>query len=92
MNFNLYVLQNQWIVATLLAGVALTLLFCLTYSAMWRPREQEKQSESEEVKDVRAFARAFLSVVPWALIILALVTASYTVISLALRSCIPPNW
>jgi Na+/melibiose symporter-like transporter len=92
MMLNLYVQQHQWIVATLLSGVALMLLFCLSYSAMWRPRDEEKKSETIKAGGVRAFLRAFMSIVPWVLILLAMASASYTVVSLILRTCNPPNW
>ena len=92
MMLNLYVQQHQWIVITLLAGVALMLVFCLTYSAMWRPREEEEKSETIKVKGVGSFLKTFLSVVPWVLILLALASVSFTVVTLLEKSCIPPNW
>jgi Na+/melibiose symporter-like transporter len=92
MMLNLYVQQHQWIVATLLSGVALMLLFCLSYSAMWRPRDEEKKSETVKVTGVRAFLVSFMSIVPWVLILLAMASAFYTVVSLILRTCNPPNW
>lgn len=92
MTFNLYVLQNQWIVATLLAGIALMLLFCLTYSAMWRPKEEEKKAEETKVKGAGSFLRAFIAVVPWTIILVSLASAAYTITSLVLRSLMPPNW
>jgi len=92
MTFNLYVLQNQWIAATLLAGIALMLLFCLTYSAMWRPKEEEKKAEEISVKGPLSLFRAVIAVVPWVLILLALTSLAYTVVSLVLRSTQPPNW
>jgi heme/copper-type cytochrome/quinol oxidase subunit 2 len=92
MMLNLYVLQNQWIVITLLAGVALMLLFCLTYSAMWRPRGEEEKSQSIKVKGMTGFLESFLSVVPWVIILLVLASASFTVATLVAKSCRPPNW
>jgi len=92
MMFNLYVLQNQWIVITLLCAVALMLLFCLIYAAMWRPREEEKKSETIKVTGPISFGKAFLSVVPWVLVLLALGSAVFTVVMLALQAFRPPNW
>jgi len=51
----LYVQQNIWIVITLLAGVALMLLFCLTYHAMWSPRGEEAKNETIKAKDFASF-------------------------------------
>jgi len=92
MMLNLYVQQHQWIVITLLAGGALMLVFCLTYSAMWRPRAEEEKSETIKVKGVGSFLKAFLSVVPWVLILLALASLSFTVVTLLEKNCMPPNW
>lgn len=92
MILSLYVLQNQWIVSTLLAATALMLVFCLTYSAMWRPRGVEQKSEAVKGKGVRGFLEAVVSVIPWVLILIFLAAASYTVVSLFLRSSVPPNW
>ena len=92
MMLNLYVQQHQWIVITLLAGVALTLVFCLTYSAMWRPRGGEDRGEGVKTKGVAARLRSLVSVVPWVLILLALASASFTVATLLSKSCKPPNW
>jgi Na+/melibiose symporter-like transporter len=88
----LYVQQHQWIVTTLLCGVSLTLLFCLTYSALWRPREEETKSEIIKVEGPISFMKSFLSVVPWVLVLLALASATFTVITLVFRTCTPPNW
>jgi F0F1-type ATP synthase assembly protein I len=92
MMLNLYVQQHQWIVVALLSGVALMLIFCLTYAAMWRPRGTEEQSEEIKVQDAGTFIKSFLSIVPWVLILLMLASASFTVITLVMKTCKPPNW
>lgn len=88
----LYVLQNQWIVITLLAGCVIALLFCLTYQALWLPRGLEEKSEKVEVKDVRSFFVWLRSFMPWVVILLFLATAAYTVFEIAENHSIPPNW
>jgi len=90
MMLNLYVQQHQWIVATLLVGVALVLLFWLTYSALWLPREEA--TERPEVKDVTSFIRTLVGVVPLVLILLAMAGASFTIVTLVATSCKPPTW
>jgi Na+/melibiose symporter-like transporter len=92
MMLNLYVQQHQWIVITLLCGVSLVLLFCLTYSALWRPRDEEEKSETIDVKGPASFLLSFLSVVPWVLILLVMASASFTVLMLITHACNPPNW
>lgn len=88
----LYVQQNQWIVITLLSGIALTLLFCLTYQAMWLPRKIEGRSEVIKVKDAKSFFAWLTSFIPWLLILLVLASVSYTIAEVAQNACLPPNW
>jgi heme/copper-type cytochrome/quinol oxidase subunit 2 len=92
MMLNLYVQQHQWIVCALLSGVALMLIFCLTYAAMWRPRGTEAESANTKVKDAGTLLESFLSIVPWVLILLMLASASFTVVTLVMKTCKPPNW
>ena len=87
----LYVQQNQWLVITLLSGAALTLIFCLTYSAMWRPRGGEEGGETK-VKNARSPLKSLLSIVPWVLILFAMTCACFTILTLVAKSCKPPNW
>ena len=88
----LYVLQNQWIVITLLAGSILTLLFCLTCQALWLPRGIEGKSERVKVKDFRSFLTWLLSFMPWVVILLFIATTAFTVFEIIENHSIPPNW
>ena len=92
MMLNLYVQQHQWIIVALLSGVALMLIFCLTYAAMWRPRGTEEKSLETEAKDTGTLIKSFLSIVPWVLILLIVARASFTVLTLVVKTCKPPNW
>ena len=92
MMLNLYVQQHQWIVITLLSGAALVLLFCLTYSAMWRPRGAAETGGPAKRSDAATLIKTLLSVVPWVLVLLALASASFTILTLLTKSCKPPNW
>jgi len=92
MIFNVYVRQNQWIVATLMAGAALVLLFGLTYWAMWRPREEESRGEGIHIDSIRTFFRWTLSFMPWVLVLLIVGTVAYTVIHVVLAANTSPNW
>lgn len=87
-----YVLQNQWIVITLLAGGALTLVFCLTYQALWLPRGLEEKSERIEVKDFKSFMLWLRSFMPWVIILLFIATLAFTVFEIVENHKIPPNW
>lgn len=88
----LYVLQNQWIVMSLLGGAILTLLLCLTYQALWVPRGTETESGAIKVKDLRSFFAWIKSFVPWTIILLILASLAFTVFEITENHAIPPNW
>ncbi|ACH37149.1 hypothetical protein Gbem_0118 [Citrifermentans bemidjiense Bem] len=88
----LYVLQNQWIVLSLLGGAILTLLMCLTYQALWVPRGTETESERIKVKDLRSFIAWIKSFVPWTVILLILASLAFTILEITRNHAIPPNW
>ena len=88
----LYVLQHQWIVITLLSAIAVTLLFCLTYQALWLPRGLEERSEQIKVKDFSSFLVWLRSFMPWVIIVLFLGSIAFTVFEIVENSTIPPNW
>lgn len=88
----LYVLQNQWIVLSLVVGVILMLLLCLTYQALWVPRGTEKESEKIKVKDVRSFFVWIKSFVPWTITLLILGSLTFTIFEIIRNHAIPPNW
>ena len=92
MMLHLYVLQHQWIVITLLVAVALVLVFCLTYQAMWLPRGIEGRSEHIEVKDVKSFLTWITQFMPWVLILVIIATVAFTIFKVVENARIPPNW
>lgn len=93
MNFNLYVQQNQWILVALLAGIALTILFGLTYLAMWRPREEESKRESEiSIHGPISFFQWVLSFMPWPLVLIIFGTFIYGIGHTVLAMTQLPNW
>jgi hypothetical protein len=88
----LYVQQNQWIIITLMDALALVLVFCLTYHAMWLPRGVEGKSETIKVRDIASFFTWLKSFVPWVIILLILTSIAFTIVRIALNACRPPNW
>jgi Na+/proline symporter len=88
----LYVQQNQWIVITLLVGVALMLLFCLTYQSMWHPRRVEEKSEQIRITGPASFFAWLLSFVPWVIILAVLGCVLFTLATVVSKSRNPPNW
>jgi hypothetical protein len=92
MTFYLYVLQNQWIFITLLSGLFLTLLMCLTYQALWHPRGVEEKAEKVEVRGTKGFFNWLLGFVPWVIVLLVAGSVVFTVLTLVAKSMDPPNW
>jgi type II secretory pathway component PulM len=88
----LYVQQHQWIVMTLLIGVALVLITCLTYQAMWQPRGVEEKSEVIEVKGPKSLVAWIKSFLPWVILLVILITVAFTIATLVAKSSKPPNW
>lgn len=93
MLFSLYVQQNQWIVVALLWGGVLTMLTCLSYWAMWRPREMERGKEREiAVRGPVTFFRWLLTFMPWVLVLIIAGSGLYTVAHLFMAARTLPNW
>jgi len=93
MSFNLYVQQNQWLIVTLLAGVVLMILFCLTYLTMWRPREGEgdKERQVEGRRGTRLF-RLLSNFMPWPLLLVILIVSAFGIIQTIMAMTHLPNW
>ena len=93
MSFHLYVQQNRWIVVALLAGVVLLILFCLTYWAMWRPREEESRVDSQiRIVGPVSFFKWLLAFMPWPLMLLIIGTLVYGATHLLLAMTQLSNW
>jgi hypothetical protein len=88
----LYVLQNQWIVITLLCGAALVLAMMLTYQALWLPRGVEKTSERIRVRGPVSFFAWLRGFMPLVIILLFLACISFTVYEVVEAYRISPNW
>jgi type II secretory pathway component PulM len=86
------VYQNQWLYATFGGGLALILMFVLCYFALWRPRQEEREAQQQEVTGIRSFFSWLVRVFPWAIILAILGTAGYTVIHTAMAALNRPNW
>ena len=79
------VLQNQWLIFSLVGGTAIVFAVILLYMALWRPREEEEAA----AEDAGAVRRSFM---PWLIILMfgaAAVFAAAYVLRATLR---PPNW
>ncbi|WP_246044558.1 hypothetical protein [Geomonas ferrireducens] len=88
----LYVLQNQWLVMTLLCGVALVIATALVYQALWLPRGTEKKSEEIKVRGPASFLAWLRSFMPWIIILLFLACIAFTFFEISYNAGTPPNW
>ena len=75
-----------------MAGVALMLVFCLTYQAMWLPRGAEEKSEVIKVKDLPSLFAWLKSSVPWVIILLVLISVGFAIATVLAKASRPPNW
>lgn len=89
----LYVRQNQWIVATLLAGTAVMILLCLIYHDMWRARGEESvKANTIKITGVASLLRWLASFVPWAVMLVVGGSVVYTILHVLAAATRPPNW
>ncbi len=86
--FQLYVMQNQWLMLALIGGTALLLIFLLGYPALWRRREPMTEKGMEK-QSLLAWFRSFM---PWVLVVLYGVTIAYAVVYVIRMAGHPPNW
>jgi type II secretory pathway component PulM len=87
------VMQNQWLFVILLGGAALLLSVILTYWAMWRPREEEREvAQKQDIRDLRSFVTWLRGVAPWAILLALIGTTAYALIHTTLAALKTPNW
>lgn len=92
MMLNLYVQQHQWVVVALMTGIALVLLFWLTYKALWRPRKDEALAEEIRVTGIVSFFDWLLSFMPWVVILLIVGSLVFTVLYVMSAGIHAPTW
>ena len=74
--FRLDILQNQWLLAAMAAGLALTLAIALAYLALWRPRGGPRRPRG----------------LPWIVVIVLAATAAFAVAYVVRAAVNPPTW
>lgn len=74
--FRLDILQNQWLLVAMLAGLAITLAIALAYLAIWRPRGLPVRPRG----------------IPWVLVVTYLATAAFAVGYVLMMVYNPPTW
>ena len=78
------VLQNQWLIFSLVGGVAIVLAVILLYTALWRPRREETADEG--AGPVRG------SFMPWLIVLMIGATAFFAAVYAYRAFVRPPNW
>ncbi len=82
------VLQNRWLILTMLGGPALILALVLSYLALWRARSPENQPGAESW----TFRAWLMFTFPWVLALTYVGLAVYIVVYTLAQSAYPPNW
>jgi hypothetical protein len=92
MMLRLYILQSQWIIWAMLAGLAMVIFMVLAYVAIWKQRHgsfDETAASANQQPSTLLWLRAFL---PWALVVTVLTAAVFSIAYIAFYSVNPPNW
>ena len=89
--FRLDVLQDQWLILTLVGGTALVLVVVLSYLAAWRARGT-KEEEVAGAPPEPALETEPRSSVPWVLILLYAVMIGYAIVYVLMAASTVPNW
>jgi hypothetical protein len=77
--------QYQWIIIGVGTGALLVLIFVLSYTAMWKPREEEKIAADVPIKDLKSFYLWLQADFPWILILTIAGFAIFSVLYPILR-------
>jgi hypothetical protein len=81
--FRLSVLQNQWLILALAAGLVVMLAVVMTYLMMWRPRKET----GEVISDLRSL----FHLLPLIVIILFICIVIYQITYVIIFALNPPN-
>ncbi|MBT1071509.1 hypothetical protein KJB30_06930 [Geobacter chapellei] len=92
MMFDVFVQHDRWVLLTLLAGTILTILLCLGYWALWRPREMETMQEQIRITGPISFLHWIVNFMPWVVILVILISIAYTITHLLDATLHLPNW
>ena len=82
---HLDVLQNQWLIFSLVGGTGIVFAVILLFMALWRPREDE-EGAAEGAGPIR---RSFM---PWLIILLFGATVVFAAAYVLRATLRPPNW
>ena len=83
--YRLDILQNQWMMFSLISGIVLILGMILFLLMLWKPRDEETGETAGESESPR---QAF----PWFLVVLYIGLLMFAVAYVVHRAIVSPNW
>jgi hypothetical protein len=90
---DLSILQNVYVILSVLGGVVLTLTVALTYQALWKPRAGAgERIATQEIKGPVTFLKWWTAFVPWVITLTLLGIAIYGIFYVLAKIANPPNW
>jgi type II secretory pathway component PulM len=89
---NFVIHGNKWVFIAIFGGGVALAAVVLTCWAMWKPREEEREAQKEEITDLPSFITWLRGIAPWALILAVVGTTAYSIIHTALAALKTPNW
>ncbi len=87
-----YIARQHWVFFGIGVGMALVLVFVLSYMIMWSSREVEEENASVEINSFGSFLIWLQSAFPWVLILTLMLAVAVTVGYGILKVISPPNW
>ncbi len=87
-----HIARQHWVFFGLGVGLAIVLVFVLSYIPMWSSRKLEEENATVEINSVSHFLIWFQAAFPWVLILTLMLAVCVTVGYGLLKYFDPPNW
>jgi hypothetical protein len=87
-----HIARQHWVFFGIAVGLAIMLIFVLSYIVMWSSRKLEEENATVEINSIGNFAVWFQTAFPWVLILTIAGSIAVTVGYGILKWLDPPNW